>query len=364
MTRIQVGYTRVYLSPQCEVRGGDRLTLLLPVGPARVQINIGKYVLPIWTLSLGPAIPKRRKRADEAKQNAGPVEQYPPQSKLGAKCYTELIALVSVDIDEGLASAFREKNPDARAQVMKVAHEQEAACMAALDVAAAAVGLYIHPRLVSDRIVERVVAFRGGSSSSYAFSITSPNIRVVEPVTLRLRDGARLQKRMRAPKDPGRAERVAPWLLRAWGAADDPVNEFVSLFVPFEVNLEEEQPPKKWSKQRDAVFELIDKHGGKRRDKLREFLEPVLKYPPLMKRFRQQAGRSGLKDWKKDVGAGYRFNAKRNDLLHRGDTRILKPVKVGAAQVRTVAELVHRYVGKTIFGSAPRRRTKQHKGPK
>lgn len=135
-----------------------------------------------------------------------------------------------------------------------------------------------------------------------------------------------------------------------------------SLFVPFEVNVEDEQPPKEWSKQRDDVFELIDEHGGKRRDELRGFLERVLKHSPLMKRFQQQAGRSGLKDWRKDVKAGQKLNQKRNDLLHRGDTKVLEPVKVSATQVRTLAELVHRHVGKSIFGRAPHRRTKQHRG--
>jgi hypothetical protein len=287
-------------------------------------------------------------------KNAGPEEQHPPQSKLGAKCYTELIALVAVDVDENLASAFREKRPEAKEQILKLADEQEAVCTAAVDVAAAMVGLYIHPWLVSDRISDSVLAFR---EDGYTFPIRL-DFSVVEPVKLRVSDNASLQKRMRAPRDMERAVRVAPWLLRAWGAFNDPVNEFVSLFVPFEVNLEEEQPPKKWSKKRDAVFQLIDEHGGSRRAELRAFLEPALKRPHLMMQFRQQARRSGLKDWKKDVEAGHRFNSKRNDLLHRGDTTILKPKKVSATHVRTLEDLVHRYVGKTIFDRAPRRRAK------
>jgi hypothetical protein len=333
----------------------------------RVRINIGTRDLLLLQFSKSSVSPKTAGAANRRSKNAALVEQQPPQSGLDANCSTELIGLVWVDVDDSLAAAFQDKDPDAKKQVMKLANEQKADCMAAVDVAAAMVGLYIHPWLVSDRISESVVAFR--RDSTYTIQVWR-DYTVIKPVTLWVRDGARVQKRMRAPKDLGRALRVAPWLLRAWSASDDPVNEFVSLFVPFEVNLNKEQPPKKaqeeWAAKRDAILELVEKHGGEHRKELRAFLEQTQRPSPLLERFQQQAKRSGLKDWKEDVIAGRVFNAKRNKLLHSGDTT-LRPdtrVKVSAGQVRTLEELVHRYVGKTIFGRAPRRRTKQHKGSK
>jgi hypothetical protein len=359
-----VGYVRVYRSPNCEVRGGDYMLLSIAVGATQVSVSIGKKIrLLIPAFSVGPPEPKRSSRNPKRPEKKGAPEETPPRWKFGASCYTELIALEAVQVSDATSEAFRRKDPAARGAVLKLAEGRRKEFTAALDIAASSIGLYVHPYLVSDRLADYAVAFRGGSTT-IALSDTV-RMRTVRPFKMHVRDAPRVQRRVRVSNDRAqKAALVAPWLLRAWGAADDPITEFTSLFVPLEMVLERKAGDRTWNRRVRALKNLVQRYGDRRRGELSDFLAQQVQRPPLRTRFAVHAGRARLRGWRGDLAAFRRFNIVRNDLLHRGEQDPLANAVVGEREVLSLADVVHRYVGRELYGVAPRRRRARTGGPR
>jgi hypothetical protein len=94
--------------------------------------------------------------------------------------------------------------------------------------------------------------------------------------------------------------------------------------------------------------------GGDDKERLLEYLQSLAERSgavPLGRRFEALASHWRIPGWRSDIEAFLRFKRMRDFLLHRGDTEISHRLTLGD-EVRSLSDLVERYVSLAIFGHA------------
>jgi hypothetical protein len=293
--------------------------------------------------------------------------QVPSPEHFPADFYVEIVASEAIEVDDALAEAFERKEPGARGEVLKKAAARKTSFTTALDFVGGLIGLRFHYLLVRTLIVEQLYAYRA-QSESYAFQWSLP-VEVTEAYMWDLSDEDRVaeaRRRIGADLQPGwtleKAGEVLGWVLRGWGTRD-PVLKFVSLFISLECAIpgppeapalpEPTDPRTSWEENKSDLLTLVSGGGQQNRTRLLAFVSGLrAPAPSLASRFEMWAAKGGLRGWESDVAAFRRFNRMRNALLHEGEADIKEKVEVGAVDVRTLEDIVERYVSVALFGDA------------
>lgn len=149
----------------------------------------------------------------------------------------------------------------------------------------------------------------------------------------------------RDPEGWTRAARILSWLLRAWGDSD-PVNQFVSLFIPLEMVLAGIGPSGQEKLKSEKLRALIERHASEDDDLLNWVTSLA---PPITARFATFACEAALAGWEEDIVVFKKFNGIRSALMHRGQKPEDLRVTVGKEDVRTLQSIVERYVNYQLF---------------
>jgi hypothetical protein len=354
MTTVRIGYSRLYNARGCSLRGRDEVLLRFTFG----TINVEAYVGPnprhiIAAFKIGPAEPKDatvRGRVSRAREYELPFPETFPTD-----FYTELVATEAIEVDDALAAAFHGRDEVARAEMLRRAEEREPLLTTALDYVAGVLGLRLHYVLVRTPITEQRYAYRD-KGAPYAFS-TRLHVKVIATHEWDVSDEGLTATKSRMPTlrrgwTWEKAAEVLAWLLRAW-AAEDPVLEFVSLFIPLECVIPKLPMMGKdaWDQRQRAVLAIIEKEAAQDYNELSKFVTALRPPPPpLASRFEKWAADAALPGWKRDIETFRRFNRMRNSLLHAGTAGAKSHVVVEADNVRTLEDIAARYVSLALFG--------------
>jgi hypothetical protein len=268
------------------------------------------------------------------------------------------VATEDIEVDDALAAAFHGRDKAAREEMFHRAAERESSLTSAIDYVAAILGLRSHSQLVRIPITEQRYAYRD-KGTPYAVGATM-RLKVRAPYKWDLSDGGLTATKNSMPElrrewPWEKAAEVLAWLLRAW-AAEDPVLEFVSLFIPLERVIPELPIAQKdaWDQKRSDILAIIEREAAAEdRHKLSKFLIDLRPLPPpLASRFKKWAAGAALPGWEQDVAAFEQFNKMRNLLVHAGNRRVKSRITVAADDVRTLEDIAARYVSLALFGDA------------
>src|SRR5262245_2571021 len=357
MVNIRVGCGRVYNASECSVVGRGEVGFEFKLPTTRVEVLVGPRVRhKIFEGTIGPPVPRDYVGSPEQITRRQP-RRFPAPEKYPADLYVEIVAFDTLQVDDVLAEAFFRHEPAARSEMIRRTGERRAVLATALDLVAGYIGLRFSYLLVHNLITEQLYAYRD-DGHSYAYGANLLRFNVVEPFVWDLNDDAvaEMKKSIRAQQgwNEPKAGDVLGWLLRAWGA-EDKVLEFVSLFIPLEcvIPAEGTERAEAWAADRDALLKLLDGCDGPDKERALAFARDLRVPPPtLAARFAAWAERVALPGWHSDVEAFKTFNKVRNSLVHRGDPEVETQVEVSDADIRTLGDLVERYVSVTLFGDA------------
>jgi len=357
MKTVRVGHSRLYNARGCSLLGRDEVLLRFTFGAIDVEAYVGpnpRHI--ILGFKVGPPQPKAPEVRDRLARARG--YDWPPPEKFPADLYTELAATEEIQVDDALAVAFQARDKAARDEMLRRAAEREPSLTTALDYVAGVLGLCLHSLFVRTPIVEQHYAYRAEGApyaigtnmslkvrATYQWDVSDAGLTVTKSRMPTLRRGRTWEK----------AAEVLAWLLRAW-AAEDPVLEFVSLFIPLERVIPELPPMGKdaWDQKRSAILAIIEKEASAQdRNELSKFLTDLRSPPsPLASRFKRWATDAALPGWEQDIVAFTQFNKMRNLLVHAGNRRVKSHITVAADDVRTLEDMAARYVSLALFGDA------------
>lgn len=357
MKTVRIGYGRLYNALGCSLLGGEEVLLTFSLGAIHVGAYVGanpRHI--VAAVTIGPAEPKDAK----ARGRVSPARGYelPSPEKHPADLYTELVATEAIEVDDALAAAFHGRDKAARDEILRRAKERESSLATALHYVGGILGLRLHHLLVRTLITEQHYAYRE-KGAPYAFSASVP-FRTIATREWDVSDEGLTATSTQMPKlrrgwTWERAAEVLAWLLRAW-AAEDPVSEFVSLFIPLEcviprLPIAENNP---WDQKQRAVLAIIEAEAAaQKRNELSKFVTDMRPPPPsLASRFQKWATDAALPGWEIDVATFPRFNKVRNSLLHAGKTGAKLRIAVRADDIRTLEDIAARYVSLALFGDA------------
>ena len=143
------------------------------------------------------------------------------------------------------------------------------------------------------------------------------------------------------------------WLLRAWHERDH-LHTFIALFVPLEALLttftdsKMSDKEKRWAK---SIRMLIRKHADSNAEDLLSFFSRIVDRtgPTLDERFVDVATYAKLPGWEADIEAFKKYKRMRNMLVHGSDINVEQKITIGEEEVRTLQDLVERYVNFCFF---------------
>jgi len=357
MKTVRIGHGRLYNARECSLLGRDEVLLRFPFGAIDVEAYVGPNPRhTILGFTVGPPQPKASEVWDRLSRARG--YDWPPPEKFPADLYTELVAIEEIQVDDTLAVAFQGRDKAARDEMLRRAAEKEASLTTALDYVAGVLGLCLHSLFVRTPIAEQHYAYRDEGTpyaigtnvrfkvrATYKWDVSDEGLTVTKSRMPTLRRGRTWEK----------AAEVLSWLLRAW-AADDPVLEFVSLFIPLERVIPELpiMGKDRWDQKRRAILAIIEKEASVQdRSELSKFLTDLRSpSPSLAARFKKWATDAALPGWEQDVMAFTQFNKMRNLLVHTGNRRVKSHITVAADDVRTLEDIAARYVSLALFGDA------------
>ncbi len=284
MAHILIGLGRFYAAHAIDEMQHDRTVVRTQLGATRISVGIGAQTSHgIMCFASDPAQPRDSEVAPW--ESRRPQLQHPPAQVFPADAYVEIVATEKLEVEDGLAQAFENRDPDARTKVFKLSRSREAALRLAIDFAAGVIGLHVHSLLVSNIVTEQVYAYRS-ENNTYAYR-AALSIEVTESIPW---DGPanalchaafdRANKMSEASVWEESAEALA-WLVRAWGARD-PVLRFVSLFIPLEMvipSLAELDEQFSWPRERLELSEFLQ-HLDAADARVQKFVEFVTKLQP------------------------------------------------------------------------------------
>lgn len=349
-TTVQVGLRRLYNPRGCGLAEGDEIRTDFNFPDSRVSLYLGpkpRFGISVTSGERYLTPPKT------GEQVAVPMfrHQYGTVAESGypATVCVELVAHRDVAVDNAFDAGAKES-------MLALAERERRDLGDRLDVVAGVVGIHFHRQFVMDEIENNEIPF-AGSLQHPIFTLEGPAMERLERVTLNPVGVERLNLFARALSDidPGALPWCASmlrWLLRAWGEQDS-VWKFLALFIPLEAALQgiggSPEPP-----QLETIRKLIRNHGGAESGDLANLLNRLAGQlrPSLEDRFRALAEAANLPGADADVRAVHEFNRKRNDLIHRASDRVMHRVVIDKTEVRTLEDIVERYVCYRAFGHA------------
>jgi len=271
--------------------------------------------------------------------------------------FVELIATQTIEIDDTLATRFREKDANAQQKVMTLAEEAKPRLSTVLDVGAGFLGLRVHRQLVLIPLCENTFAGRG---EYQLMTHAGDASEVLESLALSEHASRVMCGLLACLKDANddlmsRAANVLGWLSRAWREHDN-LSQFIALFTPLEAALQGVDMPTQTDTLQSIqrVTELLEAMGDEEIPRLTRALAKLSERagPSLVHRFRVLADKANLPGKEHDIEAFSKFNAMRNALLHRAARTATGRVQITEANVRTLEDLAERYICYALFGDA------------
>jgi hypothetical protein len=140
------------------------------------------------------------------------------------------------------------------------------------------------------------------------------------------------------------------WLLRAWHERDN-LYSFIDLFIPLECILGKSKITSEDKRRAKSIRILINKHAGECSKDLYCFFDKIFQHsgPTLDESFIDLAKTAKLPGWQADIEAFRKFRRMRNELLHGADKDVQQNLSIGDKEVRTLSDLVERYVNYFLF---------------
>ncbi len=346
----------MYNAGACELLGDEDVAFKFVFDKVIVTAYIGpKARHLIMTGSIAPPEPIDKTKPRKPTRARG--REFPSPELFPADLYVELIASQEASVEDELAAAFYSKKSEARDKVLRIAEGQKALFDSALDYVAGVVGLRLNYQFINKPIDSQCFAYRRkGEPYAFSFSIEHTTL---EACQLDLSESTKPDFKGRFPRptrDWQDSSKVLAWLLRAWSASD-PIQRFVSLFIPLECVIppipKAELKASEWGKQRTALLALANAHEDKsERKRLTGLVGTALTSPPLIQRFTHWATNAALPGWKDDIIAFKRFYQMRNHLVHRGTSAVELRVTLESKDVKSLEDITERYVSLAILGEA------------
>ncbi len=355
MRSIRIGYVKLFNARGCTLSGRKEVLLRFKIEDVVVEAYVGPNCRHlVGSFQVGP----ERPTDDKGKNYTTRAQSFtvPSPEIFPADLYTELVATEWIEVEDSLANAFYNKDTAARNDVLKLAEARVNKLSSAVECIAGLIGLRLHRKLVARPISEQTCAYRE-ESSSYALRV-SMRINLEEAYQWDTSDEnlAFLKERFRPllsrwPWEE--AAKILAWLTRAW-AADDPVLEFVSLFIPLECVIPGPQTSGSWEDSRKALLVAVEGQATiPNREELLAFVQNLRPpSPSLNERFGTWAAEVALPGWKNDVAAFQRFKKMRDLLVHAGRQDLDLRITVKQDDVRTLNDIAERYVSLGVFGDA------------
>jgi hypothetical protein len=224
-----------------------------------------------------------------------------------------------------------------------------------INLIAGIIGIRFHRQFVLELINENVLTWEGEVSS---FGYAGPALELLEPLSLndngiKYLDDIGKKLKTLSHEDTQKYSLIFHWLLRAWHERDI-LYKFIDLFIPLEciLNMLSHSKISMEDKHRARTIRTsIRKHAGDNSKELLCFFDRLVQHskPGLNKSFANLAKEAKLPGWEADIEAFSKFNRMRNILLHGADKEIQQNVAVGEKEVRTLSDLVERYVNYFFF---------------
>jgi hypothetical protein len=253
--------------------------------------------------------------------------------------------------------SYSSGSEEARAELLQQAEARRSEFQNVIDLVAGLVGLRFHRQFVLEELDENAFALEGEYPLRNFFG---PSWELLESLSLNENGIAQLEGYAVVVADLSEKIRkklglIFHWLLRAWRERDH-VYKFVALFLPLEavlgtVNI---PPNDEQNKQASSIRQIILEQGGDNQRVLLDLFDKAFQRlsPTLDERFVYLAQSAQLPGWEGDVEAFRKFKRLRNALVHRGDKDVQHQLSVGEEEIRTLTDLVERYVNFVIFRDA------------
>ncbi|MCX5632318.1 MAG: hypothetical protein NTW93_01360 [Phycisphaerae bacterium] len=224
-----------------------------------------------------------------------------------------------------------------------------------INLIAGIIGIRFHRQFVLELINENVLTWEGEVSS---FGYAGPALEILEPQPLNdngIKYLENIGKKLKtlSHEDAQKYSLIFHWLLRAWHERDI-LYKFIDLFIPLEcvlnmlsdskISIEDNHKAK-------SIRTSIQKHTGDNSKDLLHFFNKLFERlrPTLDETFIELAHTAKFPGWESDIEAFRKFKRMRNILLHGADKEIQQNVTVGEKEVRTLSDLVERYVNYFFF---------------
>jgi hypothetical protein len=224
-----------------------------------------------------------------------------------------------------------------------------------INLTAGIIGLRFHRQFVLELLNENALAWEGQESVK---RFAGPAVEVLELVALNDNGINRLEvmkeKLKTLPIENVRKySLIFHWLLRAWHERDI-LYKFIDLFIPLECVLGMLSNSKRSTEDKrraKSIRMLINKHTSGQSKELCSFFNKALERlrPTLNEIFVDFAETAKLPGWEADIEAFQKFNRMRNDLFHGKGKAVQQNLSVGVEEVRTLSDLVERYVNYFFF---------------
>jgi hypothetical protein len=221
-----------------------------------------------------------------------------------------------------------------------------------INLAAGITGLRFHRQFVLELLNENALAWEGQVSVK---RFAGPALELLENISLNDNDIKHIKAigeklKTLTHEDVQECSLVFHWLLRAWHQRDI-LYQFIDLFIPLECILGKSEISDEDKHYAEHIQRLIQNHADEHSEDLRSFFDRLIRRsgPTLHERFIDLAKTAQLPGWEADIEAFRKFNRMRNVLLHGADNTVQQTLSVGEKEVRTLSDLVERYVNYFFF---------------
>jgi len=342
----QIGLRRLYDALACGIQGMPEVHHNFPIlGNGSVSFYIGPKP-PMGIVAFEPSDPYC-----VPGKNSKSMQTIPNYK---SACLMEIAVSFFVSVTEEVSLGLAKQEEKAQNFLLNEIEKNKPAYTKMLDTICGLVGLKFHRQFILKPLVENSFIASGPVPIRI---FTSDSMEVLEPVALTqfgldsLKSYLELFCRL---DDQGLTDvsRVFQWLLRAWRERDH-VAKFLYLFIPLECILaSSDEIDEETIKSIGLLKKLVatSEDGGKK--DLLILLDRIESRfaPTLNSRFEALAQAEKIEGWKADIKAFKKFNRTRNLLLHAGKADVQSHLNIDQ-EVRTLEDLVERYVAVSVFGN-------------
>ena len=342
----RVGLRRLYDSLGCGIQGEPELQYRFSImQDGEVSFYLGPKP-PMGVMALEPSdqyyVPGKQSK----------MLQTIPDYK--SDCFLEITVSSTVSVDEQVSVGLAKQEEGARSLLLSEVERRRLAFTEVLDTICGLVGLRFHRQFILKPLVENSFI---ASSPVPVSSFSSDYLEMLEPVSLTQFGLTSLKSYLdRLGKLEGQGwtdvSRVFQWLLRAWKERD-PVAKFLYLFIPLECILgSSDEIGEEARKNISSLKNLVVNSENIAKKDLLVFLDKIeSKFAPtLNSRFEALVLEKKIDGWETDIKAFKKFNRTRNLLLHAGKAEVQAHLSINQ-EVRTLEDLVERYVAVSVFGN-------------